>query len=602
MTSLRGFFILFLLLISPSDTFCQPLGRVRVVGNFSLSTDQIRNQMTTKEDHWWSHHHFDQRTLEVDLIKISALYHRYGFLAAKVKADTSRGEGEKIDLTIAIHEGPQTLVSEIEISDVTNLAVGRLPRIMATKVGAPLSVKGLEEDKEMITAFYADNGYPYAQVEPSYQLSPDSSWAKVLFQIGKGPLVRYGKIEVKGLKSVREHLVRRELTIRPGALYRHSQIEESQQRIYSTGLFNYVRIYAQNPFENPDFTVSVMERESRWFGLRTGLGQDEQYDVTFDLSGEWGTRNIGGGGRKLILSTTLRFQVLRDWANLKNRFAVTYIEPWFLNIRAPLSLELHFDPGVKERDLGYRIQELGGNIDLSYEPRENLILRTDYSYNKVDIFGVSPSTAEEIKEEKGITIRRRIGLFATRDTRDNVFVPHLGSWTQFSSSFVGGFLGGDLDFYRMIGSWCRYQRLTKSLILASRLKMGLTWPFGSTKEVPITDRFFTGGGGSIRGYPEKSIGLRDQERKAIGGRVLFVSNLELRFPLFWRLGGTLFLDGGGVWRDWASVSLNSVNLSIGCGVQVFTPVGPLRLDYGQRIISEEMSPGGRFHFSILYCF
>ncbi len=417
--------------------------------------------------------------------------------------------------------------------------------------------------------------------------------------------MRYGEIKVWGIRSVQKNLVKRELTIKPGETYCRSQIEESQQRVYSTGLFNYVRIYAQNPFEkpgNPDFIVSVMERESKWFGLRTGLGQDEQYDVTFDLTGEWGNRNIGGSGRKLTLSTTLRFQVLGNWANLKNSFAATYTEPWFLHTRTPLSLRLYFDPGVRDRVLGYRIQRLGGDLDLSHEVRKNFILRPDYSYERVDIFGVSPSMAEEIKEEKGITTRRRIGLSATNDTRDNVFIPHQGSWTQLSISFYGGPLGGDRNFYRVIGSWCRYQGLTKGLILASRLKIGLAQPFGSTKEVPSTDWFFAGGGGSIRGYGERSIGPKDTLGNAVERRVLLVSNLELRFPLFWRLGGTIFMDGGGVWRNQASVSLNRINLSIGCGVQIFTPVGPLRLDYGQRIVSEGVKPGGRFHFSILYCF
>jgi len=607
MVLLKGSLILFLVsfLFSPSSLFPQPIGKIFVEGNLHLSSGQIKGQMTTKEDRWWSHHQFDQRALEIDLIKISALYHRYGFLAAQVKADTSRGEGGKLDLLITIHQGIQTLVSGVEFSGTIHLPVGKLSRIIATKFGDPLSVKGLKVDKERIISLYANNGYPYAQVEPSYQLSPDSTSARVLFQIREGDLVRYGEIEVWGLRSVRKTLVKRELTIKPGEIYCRSQIEESQQRIYSTGLFNYVRIYAQNPFEkpgNPDFIVSVMERESRWFGLRTGLGQDEQYDVTFDLTGEWGNRNIGGSGRKLTLSTTLCFQVLGNWANLKNSFAVTYTEPWFLHIRTPLSLKLYFDPGVKDRIFRYRIQRLGGDLDLSHEIRKNFILRADYSYERVDIFHVSPSMAEEIKEEKGITIRRRIGLSATNDTRDNVFVPQQGSWTQLSTSFYGGPLGGDRNFYRVIGSWCRYQGLIKRLILANRLKLGLTQPFGSTREVPSTDWFFAGGGGSIRGYGERSIGPKDTLGNAIERRILLVSNLELRFPLFWRLGGTVFLDGGGVWKDRDSISLNRLNLSIGCGVQIFTPVGPLRLDYGQRIVSEGVKPGGRFHFSILYCF
>ncbi len=605
MVPLRGSLILFLLLISSSKPFCQPIGRIYIKGNFRIPTDLIRNQMITRENHWWSHHHFEQKVLEVDLVKISAFYHRHGFLGAEVKADTSLNEEGKINITLTVHEGPQTRVSRVRFSGVSHLLGKKLPQIMVTKVGDPLSLKEVEEDKKRVISLYTDSGYPYVRVEPSCQLSSDSSLAEVQFQVREGALVRYGRIKVRGLKSVREQVVTRELIIKSGEVYRRTEIEESQQRIYSTGLFNWVRIYAENPFEkpeNPDFIVSVMERENKWFGLRSGLGQDEQHDVTFDLTGEWGNRNIGGNGRKLILSITLRFQVIHNWANLKNRFAATYTEPWFLHTRTPLSFRLYFDPGVKERILGYRIQRLGGDLDLSHELRRDLVLRLGYSYERVDIFDVSPTTAEKIKREEGITIRRRIGLSATKDTRDNVFLPQQGSWTQFSSSLVGGPLGGDYNFYRVIGSWCRYQMLIRNLIFATRLKIGLAWPFASSKELPSTDWFLTGGGGSIRGYAEEGIALKDTLGNAIGGRTLLVSNLELRFPLFWRLGGTVFLDGGGVWRDQHSPSLSGVNLSIGCGIQLFTPVGPLRLDYGQRIVSKWESLGGDFHFGILYSF
>jgi len=607
MISARGLLPLFLLsiLVAPLNLFSQPIGKIFFKGNFHIPSARIREQMSTQEDHWWSHHRFDQRTLLVDLVKIAAFYHQSGFLTTKVRADTSRDKEGKLDLSITIQEGVQTLIGEVEFSGLTHLPAAKVSRVVATKVGGPLSPKGLDEDKKRITSLYADNGYPYARVDPSYQLSRDSTSARVLFQIKEGTLVRYGKIKIRGLRSAREDLVRRELTIKPGQVYCHSQIEESQQRVYSTGLFNYVRIYAQNPFERPgepDFIVSVMERENRWFGLRTGLGQDEQYDVTLDLTGEWGDRNIGGAGRKLTLSTTLRFQAFGRWTNLKNRFAATYTEPWFLHTRSPFSLRLYFDPGVREKILGYRVQKFGGDLDLSHEVRKNFIVRADYSYEAVDIFGVSPSRAEEIRREKGITIRRKIGLSATNDTRDNVFIPHQGSWTHLSLSFYGGPLGGDRNFYRVIGSWSRYQRLTRGLILANRLKLGFSRPFGSTKEVPSTDWFYVGGGSSIRGYVERSIGPKDTLGYAVERRVLLCSNIELRFPLFWRLGGSIFMDGGGVWQDRTSISLKKANLSIGCGMQVFTPVGPLRLDYGQRIFSEEIGPGGKFHFSVLYCF
>ena len=133
------------------------------------------------------------------------------------------------------------------------------------------------------------------------------------------------------------------------------------------------------------------------------------------------------------------------------------------------------------------------------------------------------------------------------------------------------------------------------------MKWGMVKEFGKSKYVPVYDRFFAGGANTLRGYVERHLGPLEGG-KPIGGNLLFLSNIELRRQLFWRFGITAFFDSGYLWRNIEDFHWRSVRASIGAGLQFFTPVGPLRVEYGYKLREEEDSKRGVFHLSLLYAF
>jgi outer membrane protein assembly factor BamA len=170
---------------------------------------------------------------------------------------------------------------------------------------------------------------------------------------------------------------------------------------------------------------------------------------------------------------------------------------------------------------------------------------------------------------------------------------------------VGGFLGGDNHFFKLIFSWNRYNRLGKPgklNVLGTRIKAGYIEKLRAGEFVPTFDRFYMGGASTIRGYPENNLGPKDSKGKIKGGQVMMLTNIEWRRALFWKLGYTLFADAGNLWFEPKNVKINDLRMTAGLGLQFFTPIGPLRLDYAQRIIRKGDPEGGRFHLSILYAF
>ena len=185
-------------------------------------------------------------------------------------------------------------------------------------------------------------------------------------------------------------------------------------------------------------------------------------------------------------------------------------------------------------------------------------------------------------------------------------MPTNGSILSLEAKFAGGILGGNSDIYRAEVSWSKYQPfiLNRSWTLATRIKGGFISSFGDTTLfIPFWDRFFLGGGTSVRGYEDLT--LQDfSQSGSVSDIYKLLSNIELRFPIFWRFGGQLFMDGGNLWDEFNRVSPRRLKFSAGGGFSLITPMGPVRLDYGYKLNPDEndKSAQSRLHFGLLFAF
>ena len=151
----------------------------------------------------------------------------------------------------------------------------------------------------------------------------------------------------------------------------------------------------------------------------------------------------------------------------------------------------------------------------------------------------------------------------------------------------------------MFGQTQMNRKLFQKTVLATSFRLGLKGPFGSTVDVPISERFFAGGSTTLRGFGLDLAGPLDPATGApLGGNALFIANFELRTPVTKSFSVAPFYDTGNVFARIRDVKLSSFSNTLGIGLRYKTPFGPIRIDIGRNLAPPPGQPTTKFFFTI----
>jgi outer membrane protein assembly factor BamA len=385
-----------------------------------------------------------------------------------------------------------------------------------------------------------------------------------------------------------------------------------------------------------DLHLTVRERKMAWVDAGLGYGTLDQLRLT----SEWGHRNIGREGIRFIVTGRMGVIVkpilpVSEWKQWKlgnRRLDVSVSQPWILGTRTQTTLGGYAEQVVRTQTGERRFLEVplrAYGAALSF--RRDLTPITHGTLSLEHRHVISDSTSLPLSpgvESKSYTTRR-VGLSVERDTRVNPFDPKGGSDLIGNTVVAGGVLKGSARFVKFSGTATTYRPIHRRITLALRFQGGYVNPFGRYQArsdtlheldlIPLEDRFETGGASSVRGYFENEIGFRiaPPDSGLRGGEVLLQGSVEARFPLIWILSGAVFMDAGNVWERPQDITVkrlftvtgpgagySDMRYSVGGGIRIGTPVGPIRFDYGwklRRAKPEERdlsSTRGTFHFSL----
>lgn len=588
-------------------------------GNRSFSRGELLGQMSCREDGFWQSiglmgdNQLTKAKLRSDQAVLDYFYRSRGFTDAVTIVDF-HGDLEKraAVVTVDIQEGPRYRVGKVTIGgDLGQLGWQVTLASRRFKVGEYLNFYDIELVRQDIKTVFANNGYPYAQIDISLDRKPDEELIEIAVQVTRGKVVLFGDVIVDSSKfqspKVSNRIFEKEIAFKRGELYSRDKFVLSQQRLIRTNLFRYVALKTPGNMSQldslmPSFIVTGVPRPPKYINLSAGAAQHPEKDLVWDLVATTGNRNLNGSGRKVQFESSTSHEVEGGTTKLiRAVFQFSYVEPYLFGIRMPLISELSFEPGLKDVIHDYRIETI--KLETTAIREFSLITRLSISgsYEQYNIYGVDDP--QKFKDEQGISVNRRLSFLLERDTRplESKFNPWLGSFTQYRLDYVGGLLGGDDDFVKAQFNWAKYNLISSRAVIASRLRLGWVSAFGKSSFVPSRDRFFLGGAFTVRGFRENSIFPVDSQGRE-GGETILLMNLELRSALIWKFWGSLFSDAGLNAPSLDLVRWDQFVFSAGAGLQFMSPVGPIRVDYGQRVPVHGVDPGGRLHLSILYAF
>ena len=555
-----------------------------------------------------------------------------------------------ITLHIPIQLGPQMALWDVVFDGNRVLSSKQLLFISQFTPGSPFSNLELDAAQVRISNAYRDRGYAYATVRTEVDYSPDRTRARVNFIINEHKPVIIEEYEVRGAIRTDKDLIITRLALCQDPptcegeerYYKRFLVRESEEQIATLGTFSSVSIALEDPHipqERKRVIITVAELPSQYIEPSGGFFTGDGFRVGF----EYGHRNIGG--QAIGLTIRLEFALLPDFLILDEDVRETYAQFTVserlerrntLGLRFPdiglgPKVELNVngvDARDNQRDFGITRDALFPTV--SYRPFRELTTQLGVSaevndvtlFNAEDVEGAirnNPSLANLLRVPGGRTVafaqrtsiswdRRNKPLAATSGTLISAAVEHVTALplddTVINSEFLK--LTARVAGYIPLGAdgWA----------LALSLNGGYNLQLDPESQTYPDRLFYLGGVNTVRGFQLDEVVPEDIAERVRNGEItidqvgvrggdFFINpRAELRIPLSDLFSTAVFLDTGNLWFDPASIEAVSdvfkLRYTAGAGLRLETPLGPIALDYGFKIVRNDWEDFGALHFSI----
>jgi outer membrane protein insertion porin family len=630
--------------------------RIDLTGNDHVADRKIKRFLQIKEGGiapWLtSTGNFDRDLLDADVETVRFVFLEEGFVDVQVDAPKVYLSPDKrfIFISYNITEGEQYDLGKIDVQGdflpelgltrdaamqiVNGRAVADIQeeqwrsseskkkRALAIESRGPKLIEGarfkastLHQVMAHIQGLYEDQGFAFVNIIPQTLPHPEDQTVDVTFYVETGDMVRIGRINITGNDPTFDKIVRREVLINEGEIYRGSLIKASRARLERLGFFDEVNISTPRG-DGPevlDLNIQVSEQPTGSFSLGMGYSNLESFVLTANVS----KNNFLGLGYTMSAAI--------NWSSLRRDLNLSLFDPHFLDSRWSLLINLFSRSHSFQLDQFERGATVG--VGRYLDIRDDVQLRLDYSISDVGLNTISPFQQHVLSGDlyrSGLT--SSVGADLSVDKRNNRIFPTQGWYWSMNSSLSGGFrvndeqvlslLGGEFHFIENQMNLRVYKPLIKDsdqLVLRFNTSLGVIANTDG-RVIPLIHRYRAGGINSVRGYQWFSLGptvralnsddaVHSDAQLTVGGTQTWVNNIELESPVIRAAGikAVLFFDAGNAFGDpWGGGYINPFGLraAYGAGIRWQSPIGPLRFEYGFPINPLEHERKSVFDFSI----
>ena len=570
--------------------------KISFEGNSAYNEDDLKDEMETSEKGFWSFitnsGDLKQEDLNQDIQKLTSFYLNNGYIDAKVSDPEITFKDDGIYINIKLEEGNRYEVGSVDVAGDLIKPKDELLKELDIIKQQFYNREVLRNDVLKLTDVYGNDGYAYADISPKIDKKENEKKVDIVYDIVKNNQVYFEKIEIAGNTKTRDKVIRREIKVNEQGLYSGTDLKASVRSLYRLEYFEDVKVDTVKGSDDDKMIlkINVKEKPTGTFSFGGGYSSVENLFVVGSVS----QRNLFGRGQTLQLQAELGSET--------KRYTLSFTEPWLYDI--PLSAG--FDIYNWEYDYDdYDKNSTGGRLRFGYPIFEFTKVYWSYSYDQ--------SKFEDIdRQQASYWVRRMADGYSTTssvtgsiryDSRDRLFNPTEGSDHSITIEHAGDILGGDIGFTKYIAETGWYFPVIGKLVTFLHGRAGYMQE-ESGEKYPW-ERFNLGGIKSLRGFDWEDLSPKewDEENQTyaeIGGNKFVQFNFELLYPVIPEAGviGVAFFDTGDVYDNNEDIDFGDLRESAGLGIRWYSPVGPIRIEYGFVLDRQEGESRGRWEFTM----
>lgn len=591
--------------------------KINFVGSEELGQGDLEMDLANKEEDFLGWMPFrndgiarvDQ--LEYDAYRVKDVYMKHGYLDAYVSKPLMRVDfgSYNAEVDYQVSEGDQYRVGDVSIAqNIEGLDSQKLLSDLTMKKGKIFNIKRMRKDMEKLKEAVGNMGYAYANVAPQMHKDPETKRVNIQYVLQAGQEVTINDVIISGNDSTKDRVIRRYLYLAPGDKFNARDLKDSKNALGRTGFFEKTDIQSQRiSADKINLLVNVKEAPTGTISAGGGYGSYEG----LMLNASYSEKNAFGSG----ISTNIGFDVSNVSTNYN--FSLTNPKLW------DSQYSLGFSVYKKKYEYDYFTQDqLGASLTLGREFMRyfHASIGVGYTDNQSEVTDNNLSSLYNTStiSQESIDLfyadkYKKTSIFAALsfDNTDDYYVPREGMIAAVNLEF--GQLDGTYDINETLGTTGSYGSFVKTsakfgvyygmedwidydLILRFKAR-ATSVSTGDGDKLPIAEKLFLGGIGSLRGYQSYSLSPTSDDGLVTGGKKRASASFEASVPLSEaaKMRLAAFYDYGMIGED----SFNDIHRSsVGAVIEWQSGFGPINLVFAHALDAKTGDDTSSFEFSM----
>jgi len=592
--------------------------KITFLGNKKLSDNTLKSKLLTQEEGYFTglsgSGAYKQEIFERDTQIVRFIYYNQGYIQAKVDRPqvTVTPDKKGIYITIRVEEGEQFEVGDLDFANDILFPRQELFDVIKLDDNKIFAYDLLQKDLSELQAKYGDLGYAYTNVIPRWNIREKDKKVDLVFEFDKGNKVYFNQINVVGNSKTRDKVLRRELKIKEGELYHETRRRLSLENVQRLGFFEEVNFKTSSVPDHPELmNIDIVVKERSTGQIQFGAG----YGTTqgFTLQGSVQQTNFLGKGQNLGVSL--------NHSNNYTLYDVSFTEPYYNDTLWSVGFRVFQSSNTGRLDFNER--KTGGSVFFGHPIGEYTRANLSYTYSASRLFDVKDKDDVSLTDPDLFPLHTAdgdaglVGASIDYDTRNDRLRPSKGIYARAGYSLTGPF-GGNLRYYKANADFRFFKNIFWDVIFRNSLSYARIESTDPSRIPPFNELYLLGGPYTLRGYRYARVGKQlqsitirnkligqgmsveeatENSKRYYGGTQQLMYQGELLFPLINEASmyGVGFYDVGLAEDILTSDKLYS---DVGFGIRWFSPIGPLRFEWGFPMNRDLNHESVVFEFSI----